>query len=274
MEESFDKIRSYYSQFDEWGRLDSAAGMLEKGEVIRVVCENVPQGAHILDVGAGPGRFALEFAKRGYRLSLTDLSPRLIDIARAKFEEEGLTNRVADFLVGNATDLSPLSSDHYDAVLSCGPFYHLVSEKDRIAAAKEAMRVVKPGGTLLIGFIPKFSGLAGLIGRAARTPGQVTSEVFRRAVKDGVFHNASEKGFQEGYYPTLAETKAFWAKMGLSDIYVVSTRTFMHQNEGHLLKIQEEDPALFEAIIEASREVATNEAFIEAGGHALLVGKK
>ena len=103
---TFDKVRNYYAQFDEWGRLDSPSGILERAEVIKIVLAHVPKEAKILDVGSGPGRYAIEFAKRGYQLSLIDLSPKLIDIAIDKFEEAGLSGAVESFLVGNATDLS------------------------------------------------------------------------------------------------------------------------------------------------------------------------
>jgi len=180
---------------------------------------------------------------------------------------------VEKFEVGNAVNLSALKPQSFDAVFSCGPFYHLVDQKDRVSAAREAIRVCKAGGMLIIGFIPRFSGLAGLLNRAAQTPEQVSGKVFEKAAKEGVFHNASSSGFQEGYYPTVREHKKFWKEMGLSNIEVISTRSFMHQNERHLLKIRENDKPLFECIIEAHRSFAKVEGFIEAGGHALLVGK-
>lgn len=274
MDNSFNKIRNYYDQFDEWGRLDSPAGIIEKGEVLHIVSTHLPEGAHIFDLGSGPGRYAIEFAKRGYTITLFDLSERLIAIAKEKFREAKLSASVEGFYTGNATKLTEIESDSVDAVFCCGPFYHIVEENSRVAAAKEAMRVCRPQGVLIIGFIPRFSGLAGLLFRAANTRGQVDSQVFRLASEAGIFHNASPEGFQEGYYPTVEETKAFWLKMGLTDIKVFSTRSFIHQNEEHLLKIRDNDPELFQTIIEAHREVAGSEAFIEAGGHAVLIGKK
>ncbi len=97
---------------------------------------------------------------------------------------------------------------------------------------------------------------------------------FREVSEKGTFHNAQPQGFQEGYYPTVTEAKAFWKEMGLIDIEIISTRTFMHQNESHILHIKHRDPALFEAILEAHRIYAKREAFVEAGGHALVVGKR
>jgi len=38
------KVNGYYDQFDEWARLDSPAGILEKEEVLRIVSNYVPKG--------------------------------------------------------------------------------------------------------------------------------------------------------------------------------------------------------------------------------------
>ena len=268
------KVKAYYDHFDEWSRLDSAAGTIEKEEVLHLVEVRIPKGVHILDLGAGPGRYALEFARMGHRITLFDLSERLIDQAREKFAEQQLSASAAGFYVGNATELSVLDDEAYDAVFCCGPFYHLIAATDRAAAAREAIRVCKPGGVIMIGFIPRFSGLAGLLGRAARTEGQVEAAVFQRAFTEGVFQNAGPAGFQEGYYPTVTEMRSFWTEAGLADIEIFSTRSFIHQNEGHLLSIRERDPALYQTVIKAHREFAWTDAFIEAGGHAVLVGNK
>ena len=40
MRDSFERIRKYYDHFDEWGRLDSPVGIVEKGEVINAVLYN------------------------------------------------------------------------------------------------------------------------------------------------------------------------------------------------------------------------------------------
>ena len=271
---TFARINAYYDRFDEWSRLDSAAGIIEKGEVLHLVLSCIPSGSHILDLGSGPGRYAAEFIRSGYRVTLFDLSERLINLAREKLEELQMLSSIGNFHVGNATNLRVFPDCVFDAVFACGPFYHLVEAADRRAAALETMRVCKPGGTIMAGFIPRFSGLAGLLGRAARTKGQVNAAVFQDVVDIGVFQNAGASGFQEGYYPTVTEARALWNQAGLEEIKVFSTRSFVHQNEDNLLAIRRSDPILFNAVIQAHRKLASSDPFIEAGGHALLIGKK
>ena len=274
MQSSTAKIKSYYQLGHEWGRLDSASGQLEKKEVIHLIKGEVTIGAHILDLGSGPGRYALALASLGYQLTLSDLSPRLIEIAKEKFAEAKLLDRVTEFKVANAVHLFGFNDNSFDAVFCNGPFYHLVNEEDRRKAASEVVRVCKPGGKVFIGFIPRFSGLAGLIDRAVRLPDQVSSQNFAKTAAEGVFTNNSSYGFQEGYYWRTSEIVSFWKEFGLKQVKLRSTRTFMHQNEDQMMAIHKSNPSLYQKIIECHRSFSADENFIAAGGHALLIGEK
>ena len=50
-----------------------------------------PQHTAVLDLCCGPGRNALEFARRGFRVTGVDRTPRYIEAARAAAQREGLT---------------------------------------------------------------------------------------------------------------------------------------------------------------------------------------
>jgi len=46
--------------------------------------------ARLLDCGGGPGRYAVELARRGYRVTLFDLSEGNLALAREKAAEAGV----------------------------------------------------------------------------------------------------------------------------------------------------------------------------------------
>ena len=56
MTTDFDRVRSYYAGFDEWGRLDTPEGELEFEIVKSILAERLPPAADVLDLGGGPGR--------------------------------------------------------------------------------------------------------------------------------------------------------------------------------------------------------------------------
>jgi SAM-dependent methyltransferase len=109
-----------------------------------------PAPADVLDVGGGPGTYAARLARDGYRLVLVDLLPSHVDEARAdgSFEAE----------VGDARRLDR-EDGSFDAVLLMGPLYHLTERGDRLAALREAHRVLRPGGRLIAVAISRFASL-------------------------------------------------------------------------------------------------------------------
>ena len=97
----------------------------------KMLSKYLKPNSRILDIGGGPGRYAIWLAKHGHRVVLADLSPQLLSIARAKLDEAGVSASVEEIIEADACDLSHWQDDSFDAVLSLGPFYHLPGESDR-----------------------------------------------------------------------------------------------------------------------------------------------
>ncbi|MFE0516639.1 class I SAM-dependent methyltransferase [Streptomyces sp. NPDC058964] len=69
------------------------------------------RAADVLDLGCGTGSLSLLAAERGHRVTGVDLSPPMVELARAK-----LAGRNAVFLVGDAA-APPVGERRYDVVL-------------------------------------------------------------------------------------------------------------------------------------------------------------
>ncbi|MBP2002241.1 2-polyprenyl-3-methyl-5-hydroxy-6-metoxy-1,4-benzoquinol methylase [Paenibacillus shirakamiensis] len=82
------RVIDYYSQSDEWGRLDREP--LEFIINLHYMQQYLRRGMKVLDNGAGPGKYAMELAKRGFTVTLSDLTPELVDQAQHKAAELGL----------------------------------------------------------------------------------------------------------------------------------------------------------------------------------------
>jgi len=101
-------------------------------------------GGKVLDVGCGPGVMAPAMIGRGCDFWGVDPSPKMIEICRSRFAE----NDRIHFLSGDAMGLG-LPDDFFDAVLCMGVIDAL---RDRHRAVREMLRVLKPGGTLIVTF--------------------------------------------------------------------------------------------------------------------------
>ena len=270
MPTSYEKVCNYYHQFDEWQRLNSPSGQLERVTVVELISRYLTDSCHIMDLGSGPGRYAAEFCQLGHRVTLADISSTLISEARLQFARNGL--EAEQFIVANATDLHMLHDDEYDAVFCAGPFYHLVEATERLEAAKEVLRICKPGGKLIIGFMPLASGLAGLLFRASTRSDQVAASNFTQAHQTGAFINHSGDGFQEGFFADASSFQDFWSDLGVTNIRVYSSRSFMHQQEQAVSIIQAQNPDLYSSILSAHFKCFDHPAYVSMGGHAFLVG--
>ncbi len=266
-----DRIREYYATFDEWSRLETPNGRLELLRALEIVDREVPVGSAVLDLGGGPGRYAMALARRGDRVVLADPSPRLLEEARARARAEGLAFEAVE---ADARDLAAHGDGSYDAVIAFGPFYHLVDPGDRARAASEVARVLRPGGVLLAQVAPRLSGLRGLVDRLGFAPAQVAPGALRRVLEEGVFVNASDRGFPVAWYPRPDEARALFAGAGLVETGLESLRGLACGREAALFALQEAQPERFAEVMEVLRATAGDPAVLELGDYAVWSGRK
>ena len=105
------------------------------------------RGGELLDVGTGPARLpiALCRADRHVRVLGVDLSGPMLDLARRNIAAASLTDRIR-LARGDAKSL-PFPDGRFEAVVSNTIIHHI---PDPSPALTEMMRLVAPGGTLMV----------------------------------------------------------------------------------------------------------------------------
>lgn len=98
-------------------------------------------GDKVLDVGTGTGVVAVTAAMRGAHVTGLDLTPQLVEQAKANASLAGVR---VDWRVGDAEEL-PFPDGGFDIVVS--QFGHMFAPRPAVAA-REMLRVLKPGGRL------------------------------------------------------------------------------------------------------------------------------
>lgn len=140
----------------EWQRLNRHR--TEFAVTMQALTDYLPgPPAQVLDVGGGPGRYAIELAQQGYGVTLFDLSAACLQMARERAAAASAS--LAGCEQGTATDLSRFPDRAFDAVLLMGPLYHLLEDNRRRQAVVEAVRVLRPGGILFAAFITRYAVL-------------------------------------------------------------------------------------------------------------------
>jgi SAM-dependent methyltransferase len=113
------------------------------------------RGKRVLEVGCGAAVDLARFAKGGAVATGVDIAASAIALARANFEQQGLTG---EFHVANAEAL-PFADNSFDLVYAHGVVQYTA---DPQALVDEVRRVLRPGGEAIFQVYNRISWLNGL----------------------------------------------------------------------------------------------------------------
>lgn len=106
----------------------------------------ITNNMNILDLGCGDGTTAIPAAKLGAQVLGVDIARNLVEAGSRRAVEEGLSN--IRFEEGDATNLHRLADGQFDLLVTI--FGAMFAPKP-LEVAKEMVRVVKPGGRIVMG---------------------------------------------------------------------------------------------------------------------------
>lgn len=144
---SFDPVADRYD--DTRGYPASVAGQIAAG-LMRV--GPVAAGDALLEIGIGTGRIALPLLREGVNVTGVDISPLMVERLRTNLARQHAAEpeRPWGALTLEMADMTalPFADGRFDAVVAVHVL-HLVPQWH--AALDEVLRVIRPGGPLLIG---------------------------------------------------------------------------------------------------------------------------
>lgn len=134
-----------------------------------------PKARSLLDVACGTATHLLELARMGYECTGLDLDPAILEVARSKIEQQGLTvslikGDMRDFQLAGPVDVAINMFYSFHNVL-----YH---ENDQLNCLRSIHRALNPRGLLIMEVLPEENNLR------LYPPGQVF-EVSQRFQADG-----------------------------------------------------------------------------------------
>ena len=247
----------------EWERLE---GFHFEFEITKRYLKKYLKGKTVLDIGGGPGRYSVYLAKMGYEVTLVDLSPGNVALAKSKFSEYGVS---AEAYVCDARDLSPLGLGKFDNVLIMGPLYHLFKEGDRMRCVKEAEKHLKDGGVLFASFINITAGYnfyldenpCGLISEPAM-------DLFDRMEKD---ESWSGSAFTQATFINPGEILPFFERAGFNKLALFGQEGLTAPRLTFLEKSPEKVRNLY---LDISLRLCENPRYFAYSNHLMFIGQR
>ena len=143
-----------------YDRINRFATLGQVSKWRRMVQDRLPAEGRILEVGCGPGSFAEEVVGRD--LVCLDPIPEMLRSAESRVNPKRTArgDSAVEFVEATAEDL-PFDDNSFDAVCSLFSFRDWY---DKRAGLSEVLRVLKPGGIIVIVDPAKINRLHGVLG--------------------------------------------------------------------------------------------------------------
>ncbi len=271
-------IEDYYDKdaYYEWNRLvRDPFHRLEYDTTFRFLEKYLPKKGLILDAGAGPGRYTIALAKKGYDVTLLDFSKGNIELAKTKVKEAKQEKKVKGFYQGTIVNLKQFKDNSFDGVICLGgPLSH-VEKKDRQKAINELIRVAKKDAPIFVSVMGRYAILLNTI---KRWPEEVKDTInFKRIVIDGDDYNwgsISSKGLNKSYchFFTLDEFENLFPKNKTKLLDIVGLEGFTSTQEKEFVELK--DKTIKKNWLEAHNKLCTTRIAADVSNHMLIIVKK
>ncbi len=261
-------VERYYNEHaqQEWDRL----GLRHRSEYdnsIRAILETLPPApASLIDIGGGPGRYAIALAQKGYAVTLVDLSQGNLDLAKCKAAEAGVD--LQGYIHANALDLTAFPPASFAAALLMGPLYHLHQEADRLEALRQTRRLIQPGGLIFFTIITRFSGF-----RDAAVHGYSFVEAdpayTESLLASGLNYESS--GFTDAYFARPEEVIPIGEKAGFKTVKLIGCEGILSGHEDYVYSLSGEARRFW---LDLNYRFAHEPSLYGAADHLLYIGRK
>lgn len=204
------ELETYYNKFNEEKRLNSRHGQVEFVTSMRYIQQYLQlqleerncakNELHLLDIGAGTGRYSIPLAEEGYDVTAVELVKHNLGRLKQKCP-------LVKAHQGNALKLSKFPDESFDLTLLFGPMYHLHLTEEKQKALSEAKRVTKKGGIILVAYIMN------------------EYSVIRYAFQEKNIKHALEAGLLDETYHCTEEANPLYSFVRLEDIASLNEHT-------------------------------------------------
>jgi len=230
--------------------------------------------ADICDIGGGPGRYSFYLSEQGYNVTLVDIAKANINYAKKIAIKKKI--HLKNYIVSDATDLSMIHSNKYDIVLLMGPIYHLITENEREKSIKEAYRILRSGGIIIVSFVSRYERLRYLAGYEPRYL-SVNKQTVYGLLKTGIMVGSTKldngkESFTTAYYAHPKEINSLMNKCNFQQLSIHGLEVIM--SKPYNTKMAKLKSETWENWVDLNYYLSMEDNLLESSDHLIYVGKK
>jgi SAM-dependent methyltransferase len=250
----------------EWDRFDRTLGdRVSLALHSRVLQQFMPPRSRVLEIGAGPGRFTEQLHALGCRITIGDISAEQLRLNEEHARTRGFTESIEGWHRLDICDLGRFGDGTFDAVLAFGgPLSYVFERRDE--ALRECLRVLRPGGALLLSVM----SIWGTLHR--HLPGVLTlpESANRDIVTTGDLTPANDPGSTHHCHMfRAAEVRALLDRPGLEILWLSASSALTTGLDPSVLPGEES----WQMLLDFEVMACTEAGYLDAGTHLIAAAR-
>jgi len=214
---------------------------------------------------------AVELAKLGHKVTLSDISSSELEIATEHARKENAP--LEDIFQADARDISSVfaNREKYDIVLLLGPLYHLLQESERLQALEDCMKLTKPRGFIIVSFVTKFAHLRDVV---QKDPSRIYKEreFYNKYLLSGEYTRSQAIVSHHTHPEEIQQLFEKVSKNGLTVQKTLGCEGFLGGGlSKHLNGLTTEE---YQAWVDIIMQVAEDPYLLSAADHIVVVAKR
>jgi SAM-dependent methyltransferase len=266
------EVEKHFDEFGmrEWDRLvETPVDEVSLYIHMQTLKQYIQPNWHILEIGAGAGRFTQVLAQLKTKILVADISQVQLDLNRAHARQYNFYDSVESWQQVDICDMGLFAAEQFDGVVAYGgPFSYVLDQRDD--AMKECLRVLKPKGILLFSVM----SLWGTVHRHLNGVLQTPIEINQKIIETGDISPETFPGRGNDMHLFRAGELRAWLEQFNVRILQMSASNGLSIGWQEWLKEIRDDSAKWEELLEMELAACAEQSSLNMGTHIIAVVQK